>query len=42
VLQPVDVGVNAPFKTAICDLDHAWCLEQYPKIADKDELLTPG
>jgi hypothetical protein len=30
VLQPVNVGVNAPFKTAIRDLNHAWRLEQYP------------
>jgi hypothetical protein len=42
VLQPVDVGVNAPFKTAIRDLNHAWCLEQYPKIANKDKLPTPS
>jgi hypothetical protein len=41
VLQPVDVGVNAQFKSAIRDFNHAWCLEKYPKILDQDKLPTP-
>jgi hypothetical protein len=41
VLQPVDVGVNAPFKSAIRDLNHAWCLEQYPKVLIDNKLPKP-
>jgi hypothetical protein len=42
VLQPVDVGVNAPFKTAIRDLNHKWCLQNYPKVKVDDKLPKPG
>jgi hypothetical protein len=41
VLQPVDVGVNAPFKQAIRDLHHKWCMEEYPAILADDKLPTP-
>lgn len=41
VLQPVDVGVNATFKKCIRDHHHAWCLEKYPKILEKDKFPTP-
>jgi hypothetical protein len=41
VLQPVDVGVNATFKKSIRDYHHSWCLENYPKILDKDKFPTP-
>jgi hypothetical protein len=41
ILQPVDVGVNAPFKAAIRDLNHTWCLEHYPGIQRDDKLPKP-
>jgi hypothetical protein len=41
VLQPVDVGVNAPFKSAIRNLNHMWCLEHYPKVLINDKLPKP-
>lgn len=41
VLQPVDVGVNAPFKTAIRDFNHTWCLANYPKVLKDDKLPKP-
>jgi hypothetical protein len=41
VLQPVDVGVNAPFKKAIRDFNHAWCLQKYPKVGKNDKLPKP-
>ena len=41
VLQPVDVGVNAPFKAALSDFHHTWCLEKYPQTLNTDKLPTP-
>ena len=40
VLQPVDVGVNAPFKSSLRDFHHQWCLQKYPIIKD-NKLPTP-
>jgi hypothetical protein len=41
MLQPLDVGVHATFKKSIRDYHHSWCLENYPKISDKDKFLMP-
>jgi hypothetical protein len=41
VLQPVDVGVNAPFKKAIRNLHHSWCMKKYPVVPNGDKLPTP-
>jgi hypothetical protein len=41
VLQPVDVGVNAPFKKAIRNLHHSWCMKKYPVVPNGDKLPMP-
>jgi DDE superfamily endonuclease len=42
VLQPVDVGVNAPLKKGIRDLHHEWCLEKYQGVGNDDRLPIPS
>lgn len=42
VLQPVDVGVNAPFKRIIRDFHHQWCMKKYPTITKTNKLPTPN
>ena len=41
VLQPVDVGFNAPFKRHIRDCHHKWCIEKYRGVANAMKLPTP-
>jgi len=41
VLQPVDVGVNAPFKSALRDYNHAWKTINYCGITNVDKFPTP-
>jgi DDE superfamily endonuclease len=41
VLQPVDVGFNAPFKRHIRDCHHKWCIEKYRGVSNAMKLPTP-
>lgn len=42
VLQPVDVGVNAPFKRFMRDHHHNWCTKEYPNRPSTAKFPTPG
>lgn len=42
VLQPVDVGVNAPFKAKIRQYHHEWCIEHYRGMCDDDRVPVPN
>lgn len=42
VLQPVDVGFNAPFKSWIRKRHHRWCLEKYKGVKSDDKLPVPN
>jgi DDE superfamily endonuclease len=41
VLQPVDVGFNAPFKRHIRDFHHKWCIDKYRGVSNAMKLPTP-
>lgn len=41
VLQPIDVGFNAPLKRHIRDFHHKWCIEKYRGITNAMKLPTP-
>jgi DDE superfamily endonuclease/Tc5 transposase DNA-binding domain len=41
VLQPVDVGFNAPFKRHIRDYHHKWCIDKYRGVSNAMKLPTP-
>jgi len=42
VLQPVDVGVNAPLKRGIRELHHEWCIEKYQGVLNEEKLPVPS
>lgn len=42
VLQPVDVGVNAPFKKGIRTCHHNWCLTNYRGVENDQKLPVPN
>jgi DDE superfamily endonuclease len=41
VLQPVDVGFNAPFKRHRRDYHHKWCIAKYRGVSNAMKLPTP-
>jgi len=41
VIQPVNVGVNAPFKSALHDYNHAWKMINYHGVTNVDKFPTP-
>jgi hypothetical protein len=41
VLQPIDLGFNAPSKHQICDFHHKWWIEKYQGITNAMRLPIP-
>jgi hypothetical protein len=41
VLQPVDVGFNAPLKHWVRNCHHEWCLDKYPKLVPHQKIPLP-
>jgi len=41
VLQPLDVGVNGPFKASLRNYHHDWCVRNYPSLRKGDKFPTP-
>jgi len=42
VLQPLDVGVNGPFKAHLCNLSQNWSTDKYIMLAHGDRFPTPS